>query len=99
VETIEGLIETAIREAEETGAGWLSYAVSYLCCLSAITNTYDGPPLDQDRLRRWRSTALAVFDDNFPGYDSVEEFEEDRNYVEHVFSTLIEGDPDPPDDG
>jgi hypothetical protein len=40
-----------------------------------------------------------VFDDNFPGYDSLEEFEEDRNYVEHVFSTLIEGDPDPPDDG
>lgn len=90
VDKIEALIETAVSECDATGPVWLNYLVSYACCLSAIVNAFGGPPLETDKISKWRTAALQTFDSARDDYDDSEAFSDDRRYIESVFDSLAD---------
>ena len=87
---IAGRIDESIRQCDKTDTCWLNDLVAYMCCLSAMANTYSGLTSRYSQVEAWRTKVLEIYEWGWVSQEKTEEYFTDKAYISAVINSLFE---------
>ena len=91
VDHIAKLIDNSLADCNEGDQCFLNDAVSYMCCLSAIGNTYGGmTPQYYPKVEEWRMKTLQIFEWVWCKEEKGTDYDEELSYIHGVLNSLFE---------
>ena len=83
-------IDEAIAECDESDTCWLNDTIAYMCCLSAVGNTYSGLTGAYSRIEEWRKKVLEIYEWSWARQVKTDEYFKDREFIYSVLNSLFE---------
>jgi hypothetical protein len=87
---IANQIDETIADCDESDSSSLNEVVAYMCCLSAVANSFSGLTSQYARVENWRAKVLEIFDWSWASDQKNEQYFEERRYVCSVLNSLFE---------